>query len=149
MFAAPAAFRSAAVSNIYSRQGFRPMPSSWAGRAASFHELDSFGERHGSWQRTIHAWSAPDHLDRYVVAAFTSFDDGDEVAVMAGAEERSIADSAGRPRFRRFDVGSIRLNGDNLNLWPTPDIKNLLALAVRMAIEIQPVQLEEMQLLAS
>ncbi len=116
-----------------------------AGRAASFRELDPFGERHGSWQRTIHAWSAPDSLDRYVIAAVTSLDDGDEIAVMAGAEERSIADSAGRPRFRRFDVGSIRLNGD----WPTADIKNLLAQAVRMAVEIQPVQLEEMQLLAS
>jgi len=116
-----------------------------AGRAASFHELDPFGERHGSWQRTIHAWSAPDGLDRYVVAAVTSLDDGEEIAVMAGAEERSIADSTGRPRFRRFDVGSIRLNGD----WPTADIKSLLAQAVRMAVEIQPVQLEEMQLLAS
>ncbi len=116
-----------------------------AGRAASFHELDPFGERHGSWQRTIHAWSAPDHLDRYVIAAVTSLDDGDEVAVMAGAEERSVPDSAGRPRFRRFDVGSLRLNGE----WPTADIKNLLAQAVRMAVEIQPVQLEEMQLLAS
>ena len=116
-----------------------------AGRAESFHEFDPFGERHGSWQRTIHAWSAPDGLDRYVIAAATSLDDGEEIAVMAGAEERSIADSAGRPRFRRFDVGSIRLNGD----WPTADIKSLLAQAVRMAVEIQPVQLEEMQLLAS
>jgi hypothetical protein len=116
-----------------------------AGRAASFHELDPFGERHGSWQRTIHAWSAPDILDRYVIAAVTSLDDGDEIAVMAGAEDRSVADSAGRPRFRRFDVGSIRLNGD----WPTADIKSLLAQAVRMAVDIQPVQLEEMQLLAS
>jgi hypothetical protein len=120
-----------------------------AGRAASFHELDPFGDRHGSWQRTIHAWSAPDGLDRYVIAAVTSLDDGDEIAVMAGAEERSVADSAGRPRFRRFDVGSVRLNGDSLNLWPTADIKELLAQAVRMAVEIQPVQLEEMQLLAS
>jgi len=120
-----------------------------AGRAASFHELDPFGDRHGSWQRTIHAWSAPDGLDRYVIAAVTSLDDGDEIAVMAGAEERSGADSAGRPRFRRFDVGSVRLNGDSLNLWPTADIKELLAQAVRMAVEIQPVQLEEMQLLAS
>jgi hypothetical protein len=120
-----------------------------AGRAASFHELDPFGERHGSWQRTIHAWSAPDRLDRYVIAAVTSLDDEDEVAVMAGAEERSVADSNGRPRFRRFDVGSIRLNGESLNLWPTDDIKNLLSQAVRMAVEIKPVQLEEMQLLAS
>jgi hypothetical protein len=119
-----------------------------AGQTASFREFDPFGERHGSWQRTIHAWSAPDGLDRYVIAAVTSLDDGYEVGVMAGAEERS-ADPAGRPRFRRFDVGSIRLNGDSLNLWPTADIKNLLALAVRMAVEIQPVQLEEMQLLAS
>ena len=120
-----------------------------AGRAASFHELDPFGECHGSWQRTIHAWSAPDGLDRYLIAAVTSLDDGDEVAVMAGAEERSVADSAGKPRFRRFDVGSIRFSGDSLNLWPADDIKNLLAQAVRMAIEIQPVQLEDMQLLAS
>jgi hypothetical protein len=120
-----------------------------AGRAASFHELDPFGGRHGSWQRTIHAWDAPDGLDRYVIATVTSLDDGDEVAVMAGAEERSVADSSGKPRFRRFDVGSIRLNGDSLNLWPTADIKNLLAQAVRLAVEIQPVQLEEMQLLAS
>src|SRR5579863_9674190 len=117
-------------------------------QAASFHELDPFGERHGSWQRTIHAWSAPDGLDRYVIAAVTSLDDGDEIAVMAGAEERSDADSTARPRFRRFDVGSIRLNGD-LNFWPTADIKNLFTQAIRMAVEIQPVQLEEMQLLAS
>jgi hypothetical protein len=120
-----------------------------AGRAESFHELDPFGERHGSWQRTIHAWSAPDGLDRYVIDAVTSLDDGEEIVVMAGAEERSVADSTGRPRFRRFDVGSIRLNGDSLTLWPTTDIKNLLSQAVRMAVEIQPVQLEEMQLLAS
>ena len=120
-----------------------------AGQAASFEEFDPFGERHGSWQRTIHAWSAPEGLDRYVIAAVTSLDDGDEIAVMAGAEERSVANSARRSRFRRFDVGSICLNGDSLNLWPTADIKNLLAQAVRMAVEIQPVQLEEMQLLAS
>jgi hypothetical protein len=119
-----------------------------AGRAASFHELDPFGERHGSWQRTIHAWSAPDGLDRYVIAAVTSLDDGEEIAVMAGAEERSVAD-IGRPRFRRFDVGSIRLNGGSLNLWPTADIRNLLAQAGRMAVEIQPLQLEEMQLMAN
>jgi hypothetical protein len=110
-----------------------------AGRTASFYELDPFGERHGSWQRTIHAWSAPDGLDRYVIAAVTSLEDGDEVAVMAGAEERSVADFAGRPRFRRFDVGSIRLKGDSLNLWPRADIGNLLAQAVRMAVEIQPL----------
>ena len=120
-----------------------------AGQAASFEEFDPFGERHGSWQRTIHAWSAPEGLDRYVIAAVTSLDDGDEIAVMAGAEERSVAKSAGTSRFRRFDVGSICLNGDSLNLWPTADIKNLLAQAVRMAVEIQPVQLEEMLVLAS
>jgi hypothetical protein len=119
-----------------------------AGRTASFHEFDPFGERHGSWQRTIHAWSAPDGLDRYVIAAVTSLDDEEEIAVMAGAEERAVADT-GRLRFRRFDVGSIRLTGDSLNLWPTADLKKLLAQAVRMAVEIQPVQLEEMQLLAS
>ena len=120
-----------------------------AGRTASFHELDPFGERHGSWQRTMHAWSAPDGLDRYVIAAVTSLDDGDEVSIMAGAEERSVANSSGRPRFRRFDVGSVRLNGDSPNLWTTADVKELLVQAVRMAIEIQRVQLEEMQLLAS
>jgi hypothetical protein len=47
-----------------------------AGRPAFFHELDPFGERHGSWQRTIHAWSGPDGLDRYVIAAVTSLDEG-------------------------------------------------------------------------
>jgi len=120
-----------------------------AGRAACFHEFDPFGERHGSWQRTIHACSAHNGLDRYVIAAVTSADDGDEVAVMAGAEERSATDSTGGPRFRRFDVGTIRLDGDSLHLWPTADIRNLFAQAVRMAVEIQPVQLEEMQLLAS
>jgi hypothetical protein len=83
------------------------------------------------------------------LAAVTNLDDGDELTVMAGAEERSDGDSAGRPRFRRFNVGSIRLNGDSPNLWPTGDIKNLLAQAVRMAVDIQPVQLEAMELLAS
>jgi len=68
------------------------------------------------------------------------------VAEVLIAENRG---GTGRPRFRRFDVGSIRLNGDSLNVWPTADIKELLAQAVRMAVEIQPVQLEEMQLLAS
>ena len=119
-----------------------------AGRTASFHELDPFGERHGSWQLTIHTWSARDGLDRYVIAAVSSLDDTDEVAVMAGAEERSVADTS-RPRFRLFDVGSIRLNVDSLNVWPMADVRNLLAQAVRMAVEIQPLQLEEMQLLAS
>lgn len=118
-----------------------------AGGTAAFEELDPFGERHGSWQRTIHAWS--DGLDRYVVAALTSLDEGDEIAVMAGAEERPLVDSAARPRFRRFDVGSIRLSDDNLSRWPTADISNLLSQAVRMAVGIQPLQLEEMQLLAS
>jgi hypothetical protein len=117
-----------------------------AGRSGSFSELDPFGERHGSWQRTIHAWSTG--LDRYVVAAISSLDEGDEIAVMAGAEERAPDDSAGRLKFRRFDVGSIRLNNDNFNSWPTADIRNLLTQAVHMAVEIQPLQLEE-QLLAS
>jgi hypothetical protein len=118
-----------------------------AGEGASFQELDPFGERHGSWQRTIHAWSRG--LDRYVVAAVTSLDDGDEIAVMAGAEERVAVDSTVRPRFRRFDVGSIRLVNSDLKLWPVADIKDLLTQAVRMAVEIQPLQLEEMRLLAS
>jgi hypothetical protein len=120
-----------------------------AGRAASFREFDPFGERHGSWQRTIHAWSASDRLDRDVIAAVTSLDDGDEIAVMAGAEEHTTDDATVRPRFRRFDVGSVRLHGDGPGLWPTADIKNLLSQAVRMAVEIQPVQLGEMQLVAS
>jgi hypothetical protein len=55
--------------------------------------------------------------------------------------DRSVADSTARPRSRRFDVGSIRLNGDILNLWLTSDARNLFAQAVRMAVEIQPVQL--------
>lgn len=118
-----------------------------AGLPAFFHELDAFGERHGSWQRTIHKWSVTDGLDRYVIVAVTSLDDADDISVMAGAEERSA--SSGRPGFRRFDVGSIRLNGGDLNLWPTPAIKSLLAQAVRMAVEIQPVQLVQMQVLAS
>jgi len=61
----------------------------------------------------------------------------------------SLHFDSGRPSFRRFDVGSIRFTDDSLNLWPTADVKKLLAQAVRMAVEIQPVQLEEMQLLAS
>jgi hypothetical protein len=117
-----------------------------AGGTAAFVELDPFGERHGSWPRTIHAWS--DGLDRYVVAALTSLDEGDDIAVMEGAEERPLVDSS-RPRFRRFDVGSIRLNDDNLSRWPTADFSNLLSQAVRMAVGIQPLQLEEMKLLAS
>lgn len=67
---------------------------------------------------------------------------------MAGAEERVPADSAAKPRFRRFDLGSISLN-DYGNRWPIRDIRTLLAQAVRMAVEIQPLQLEEMRLLAS
>jgi hypothetical protein len=120
-----------------------------AGGPASFREFDPFGERHGSWQRTIHVWSEADGLDRYVIAAVTSLEEGDEIAVMAGAEERSAAVSNARTRFRRFDVGAIRLSSDGPNLWPIADIKNLLTQAVRMAVEIQPLQLEEMQLLAS
>lgn len=84
-----------------------------------------------------------------MIAAVTSLEDGDEIAVMAGAEERSPADCTGRPRFRRFDVGSSVSNVDSFNLRPMADIRNLLAQAVRMAVEIQPVQLEEMQLLGS
>ena len=102
--------------------------------------LDPFGERHGSWQRTIHLCSGG--LDRYVMAAITSRDDGDEIAVIAGAEERS-GKAAMRPLFSRFDIGSIHLSYGNPNLWPTADINNLLAQAVRMAIDIRPLQLEE------
>jgi hypothetical protein len=64
-------------------------------------------------------------------------------------QERSVAASARRPGFRRFDVVSIRLDDSSASLWPTSDIKNLLAPAVRMAAGIQSLQLEEMQLLAS
>lgn len=113
-----------------------------AGRSASFTELDPFGERHGSWQRTIHVWS--DGLDRYVVAAVTNSDDGDEIAVMAGAEERVATDPLIRPKFRRFDVGTVRLG-----LRDTANLTELFTQAVRMALDIQPLQLEEMQLLAS
>jgi hypothetical protein len=116
-----------------------------AGYNASFRELDPFGERHGSWQRTLHALA--DGLDRYVIAAVTSLEDGDEVAVMAGAEERADNDLA-RLKFRRFDVGSLRVSSST-PFWPTGDLRKLLDQAVRMAVEIQPLQLEEMQLLAS
>jgi hypothetical protein len=117
-----------------------------AGRGASFRVLDPFGERHGSWQRTLHVLAGG--LDRYVIAAVTSLEDGDDIAVMAGAEERTANDLA-RPKFRRFDVGSIRMSSSTPCFWPTGDLRKLLDQAVRMAVEIQPLQLEEMQLLAS
>ena len=112
-----------------------------------FRELDPFGERHGSWQRTIHSWSQ--NLDRYVSVAVNSSDDGNEIAVIAGAEERLDSPLA-RPKSRRFDVGSIRIGSDDLSPWShRGDIKKLLGNAVRMALDIEPVQLEEVQLLAS
>ena len=112
-----------------------------------FEELDPFGERHGSWQRTIHSWSQ--NLGRYVSVAVNSSDDGDDIAVMAGAEER-LDSTLSRPKSRRFDVGSIRIASNQANPWAQRgDIKKLLANAVRMALDIEPVQLEEVQLLAS
>jgi hypothetical protein len=116
-----------------------------AGAAVSFTEFDPFGERHGSWQRTLHKHAG--NLDRYVVVALTSLDDHEEVAAMAGAEERLGANL--NAKFRRFDVGSIRLNGDDPNSWPRTDLKMLIDQALRMAIEIEPLQLEDRQRLAS
>ncbi len=112
-----------------------------------FEELDPFGERHGTWQRTIHAWSQ--NLDRCVSVAVNSFDDGDEIAVMAGAEER-LENPLCRPRSRRFDVGSVRIGGDDPNsLSQRGDVRKLLGNAVRMALDIEPLQLEELHSLAS
>ena len=72
-----------------------------AGSGAQFTELDPFGERHGSWQRTIHSYRA--ELDRYVLVALTNLEEGDEIAVSAGAEERiKNDDPTVKPRFRRF-----------------------------------------------
>jgi hypothetical protein len=117
-----------------------------AGAAVSFTEFDPFGERHGSWQRTIHKYAG--NLDRYVVVALTSLDDHEEVAAIAGAEER-LGNANLNAKFRRFDVGSIRLNGDDPNSWQRTDLKTLIDQAVRMAIEIEPLQLEDRQRLAS
>ena len=112
-----------------------------------FEELDPFGERHGSWQRTIHSWS--ENLDRYVSVAVNSSDDGDEIAVTAGAEER-LDSPLSRPKSRRFDVGTVRIASDEASPWAKRgDLKKLLGNAVRMALDIEPVQLEELQLLAS
>lgn len=118
-----------------------------AGRGAQFTELDPFGERHGSWQRTIHSYRA--ELDRYVLVALTNLEEGDEIAVSAGAEEpTNNNDSTVKPRFRRFDVGTIRRDSADPAQWPS-DVQQLIEQAVLMAVEIQPLQLEERQLLAS
>ncbi len=118
-----------------------------AGSGAQFTELDPFGERHGSWQRTLHSYRA--ELDRYVLVALTNLEEGDEIAVSAGAEERTRNnDSNVKPRFRRFDVGTIRLDSADPAHWPS-EVQQLIEQAVRMAVEIQPLQLEERQLLAS
>ncbi len=88
-------------------------------------------------------------MDRYVLVALTNMEEGDEIAVAAGAEERTNdKDSTGKPRFRRFDVGAIRLDSADPAHWPS-DVQQLIEQAVRMAVEIQPLQLEERQLLAS
>ncbi len=77
-----------------------------AASGLQFTELDPFGERHGSWQRTLHSYNA--ELDRYVLVALTSLEDGDEIAVSAGAEERAGRDDSSiKPKFRRFDVGTV------------------------------------------
>jgi hypothetical protein len=118
-----------------------------AGRDASFTELDPFGERHGSWQRVLH--SSRGELDRYVLVALTNLEDGDEIAVSAGAEERpGLNDATAQPKFRRFDVGTTRLDSDDPARWSS-DVRQLIDQAVRMAVEIQPLQLEDRQLLAS
>jgi hypothetical protein len=118
-----------------------------AASSSQFTELDPFGERHGSWQRTLHSYTAG--LDRYVLVALTNLDDGDEIAVSTGAEERTNSnDPTAKPRFRRFDVGTIRIDPRDPAQWPS-DVQKLIEQAVRMAVEIQPLQLEERQLLAS
>lgn len=117
-----------------------------AGVNVAFTEFDPFGERHGSWQRTLHKYAG--NLDRYVVVALTSLDDHDEVAAIAGAEER-INDTNLNAKFRRFDVGSIRLDYHDPNAWSQTDLKKLIDQAIRMAIEIEPLQLEDRQRLAS
>jgi hypothetical protein len=118
-----------------------------AGSGAQFTELDPFGERHGSWQRTLHSYRAD--LDRYVLVALTHLDGSAEIAISAGAEERTNSnDPSANPRFRRFDVGTIRLDSGDAAYWPS-DVQQLIEQAVRMAVEIQPLQLEDRQLLAS
>jgi hypothetical protein len=109
--------------------------------------LDPFGERHGSWQRTLHSYHA--ELDRYVLVALTNLEDGDEIAVSAGAEERTNSDDhTVKARFRRFDVGTVRIDSVVSAHWP-PQVQQLIEQGVRMAIDIQPLQLKERQLLAS
>jgi hypothetical protein len=113
------------------------------GLAAQFSELDPFGERHGSWQRTLHSYRIG--LDRFVVVAVTDWEDCFEIAVLVGAEQRALGKSSEPIRFRRFEVGTIRVNREDPHNWPS-DAKKLLDQAVRMAIEIEPLQLEERQL---
>jgi hypothetical protein len=118
-----------------------------ATRGTPFRELDPFGERHGSWERTLHQYGG--QLDRYVSVGLTNMDDHDEVVVAAGAEERLAAAEKRPPRCRRFDVGSLRLANENPQEWPREDLLKLLKSAVRMALEIEAVQLEEVHQLAS
>jgi hypothetical protein len=118
-----------------------------AARGSSFRELDPFGERHGIWERTLHQYSA--QLDRYVSVGLTNLDAHDEVVVIAGAEERLAADEKRQPRRRRFDMGTLRLTSENSQEWPREDLLKLLNTAVRMALEIEGVQLEEAGQLAS
>ena len=63
-------------------------------------------------------------------------------------EPTNDKDSSFKPRFRRFDVGTIRLDSGDAAYWPS-DVQQLIEQAVRMAVEIQPLQLEDRQLLAS
>lgn len=118
-----------------------------AARGTEFRELDPFGDRHGNWERTLHHYSG--QLDRYVSAGLTSADDHDEVVVVAGAEERLARDEKRQPRRRRFDVGTLRLTSENPHEWPRENLRKLLKSAVRMALEIETVQLEEAHELAS
>ena len=84
-----------------------------AGGLASFREFDPFGERHGSWQRTMHTWSEADGLDRYVIAALTSLEEGDEIAVMERDREDELeTDSANDvDRLADFPAAAPRISG--------------------------------------
>ncbi|HZS57073.1 MAG TPA: hypothetical protein VFA65_21905 [Bryobacteraceae bacterium] len=112
-----------------------------------FVELDPFGERHGSWQRTLHV--SANSLDRYLMVAFTTLEDHDEISVIAGAEERTAPNTGAQPKFKRFDIGTIRLDDTDPEQWPRSELRDLFLQAATMALAIQFVQLEKRELLAS
>jgi hypothetical protein len=109
------------------------------GRDAQFTELDPFGERHGCWERTLHRASGG--LDRYVSVAITPDEDGPELSITAGAESES--------RHRRIDLGTIRLKSGDPAKWPAESIRRLFESAVQMALQIEPIQLDDSHRLAS